>query len=158
MPSQLHGDLVALGARWLRKSGFSVVATELAALGCREQADVIGFRSSCSAIVEVKVSRGDFLADARKPERRAAGTGHGLYRFYLSPPEVIAPADLPSRWGLLHVVDGKVKMIVGPVGNIWPGWGNTHGDWSGFQHDAAADRERSVLFSIARRLAAGQSI
>lgn len=158
MASQLHSDLVALGAKWLRKNGFSVVATELAALGCRERADVVGFRSSCSTLVEVKVSRGDFLADAKKPERRQSDAGIGLYRFYLSPPEVIGPSDLPAKWGLLHAVDGRVQMVVGPVGNIWPSCGTVHGGWAAFQHDAAADRERAVLFSIARRLAAGCAI
>ena len=58
-----HDNLTLLGARWLKKQGFAVVATEISAVGSREQPDVVGFRSTCSAIIEAKVSRADFLAD-----------------------------------------------------------------------------------------------
>jgi len=62
-----------MGAAWLRKNGFSVVETELTCFGCREQPDVLGFRSSCSAMVEVKISRSDFLADKKSQnDRRVA--------------------------------------------------------------------------------------
>ncbi len=153
-----HADLTALGARWLRKQGFPVVATELAAVGCREQADVVGFRSTCSAILEVKVSRADFLADRRKPERLAPGAGLGVYRFYLCPEGVIEPDHLPARWGLLYANGNRLKEVVAPVGNHWPGPSAAAGGWRDFQHEASVDCERAVLFSIARRLAAGQTV
>lgn len=158
MVSQQHAELVALGAKWLKKQGFGVVATELNAVGCREQADVIGFRSSCSAIIEVKVSRSDFLADARKPERSGPKPGIGLYRFYLCPLDVILPGDLPPKWGLLHVAGRRITEVVRPIGNIWPSHGYQHGTWPNFQHAPDLDAERSVLYSIARRLALGESV
>jgi hypothetical protein len=158
MPSDLHADLVALGAKWLRKQGFGVVATELAAVGCREQADVVGFRSTCSAIIEVKVSRSDFLADAKKPERAGMKPGIDLYRFYLCPPELILPGDLPPKWGLLHGSGRKVTEVVRPTGNIWPRQGYQLEGWSDFQHAQDHDAERSVLYSIARRLTAGKAV
>lgn len=43
MASDAHKRLVTLGERWLKREGFSVVATELVTSGTREQADVIGF-------------------------------------------------------------------------------------------------------------------
>ena len=158
MASQEHADLVALGAKWLKKQGFGVVATELNAVGCREQADVIGFRSSCSAILEVKVSRSDFLADALKPERSGATPGIGLYRFYLCPPDLIQPGDLPPRWGLLHGAGRKVIEVVRPTGNIWPRHGHPQESWDTFQHVCDMEAERSVLYSIARRLTLGETI
>jgi len=48
MASKLHGPQSVLGAKWFKRQGFSVVATELQALRCREQVNGIGFRSQCS--------------------------------------------------------------------------------------------------------------
>jgi hypothetical protein len=67
MSGDLHKLLVTLGERWLKRQGFAVVATELVTGGTREQADVIGFRSQCSAVIEAKASRADFLADVNRP-------------------------------------------------------------------------------------------
>jgi hypothetical protein len=121
-------------------------------------ADVIGFRSTCSAVIEVKVSRSDFMADAKKPERRKYGAGLGVYRFYLCPEGIIGPEEVPARWGLLHAIERAVKEVVAPTGNMWPPIGAAVDGWANFQHAANPDTERAVLFSIARRLAAGQPI
>lgn len=153
MSGPTHAELVALGARWLRKQGFSVVATELVTAGCKEQPDVIGFRSQCSAVLEIKSSRSDFLADRAKPHR-SDGSGMGLYRFFLTPPGVAQPEDLPARWGLLHASGKQVVDVVRPKGNIWPGPGCQLLDWLEFQHPFNAAAERHALFSIARRAAA----
>ena len=83
-----HASLVALGARWLKRQGFPIVWTEISAANCREQPDVVGFRTHCSAIIEAKASRSDFLTDRFKPERGGRRAGIGLYRFYICPPEV----------------------------------------------------------------------
>lgn len=155
MPTEQHANLVQLGAKWLRRNGFGVVATELTAHGCREQADVIGFRSSCSALIEVKVSRGDFLADAKKTER-VSGIGLGVYRFYLCPVGLIEINDIPNRWGLLYEVKGRVVEILRPRGNIWPSYRDDIyiDGWTEFQHQPNLRAERNVLYSIARRLSA----
>lgn len=149
MPGDVHHELVAPGAKWLKRQGFSVVATELVTGGTREQADAIGFRSNCSALIEAKASRSDFLADARKPHLMAGGLG--VYRFYLCPPGVIEIADLPARWGLLHVVSGKVVEVLRPRGNMWPPNGSSNSEWARFQHESDGEAERAVLYSIARR-------
>lgn len=153
MPSQEHNNLTKLGAKWLKKQGFSVVATEINSIGSREQPDVVGFRSSCSAIIEVKVSRADFLADAKKPERYIEGTGLGNYRFYLCPHGMIRPEELPVKWGLLYGAGLAVEEVIKPKGNIWPG--SEFDGWTEFQHAPDGSKERAVLFSIARRLANG---
>jgi hypothetical protein len=156
--AEQHDALTALGRRWLHKQGFPIVATEIAAIGCRERADVIGFRSSCSAVIEVKVTRGDFLADARKPERESPGLGLGTYRFYLCPLGLIRPEEVPAKWGLLYADCQKVQKVVSPIGNVWPGGGSAIDGWAEYQHVVSAERERAVLFSIARRLSSGESI
>lgn len=156
MPTELHDQLADLGAKWLKRQGFGVIATDLTALGCRERADVIGFRSQCSATIESKVSRADFLADMRKPHRQAGGIG--VYRFFICPPGLILAEDLPTRWGLLYGAGKRVTEVVRPKGNIWPGLKNPMPGWMDWQHDADQDAERSVLFSISRRLALGQRI
>lgn len=160
MPSPEHDHLTLLGAKWLKKQGFAVVATEITAVGSREQPDVVGFRSTCSAIIEAKVSRSDFLADAKKPERGVEGAGLGVYRFYICPPGLIGMDELPAKWGLLYAgASGRtVQEIHRPQGNIWPSPGRAPGNWGEFQHTPDLVMERAVLFSIARRLASGQPV
>ncbi|RQV00337.1 hypothetical protein DF047_32615 [Burkholderia cenocepacia] len=155
MAGDVHKLLVTLGEKWLKRQGFSVVASELVTSGTREQADVIGFRSNCSALVEAKASRSDFLADAHKPHRITGGLG--VYRFYLCPPGVIDVGDLPERWGLLYAEGRTVREVLRPTGNGWPSRGAKFGDWPQFQHEADVDAERSVLFSIARRRSLSRS-
>lgn len=161
--SEEHHRLTKLGASWLRRNGFGVVTTELTSFGNRERPDVLGFRSSCSAMIEVKVSRADFLADQKKPERTCGGIG--VYRFYLCPEGLIRPEELPAKWGLLYVSGRSVKAVRKATGNLWPALKPQHpdaeavmGDWRDFQHESDADAERSALYSIARRLAAGATI
>lgn len=153
MPSEHHDQLVSLGARWLKRNGFPVIATELKCSGSREQPDVIGFRSSCSVVIEVKVSKSDFYADAKKPERTEGGLG--VYRFYLCPEGLIDPVELPDRWGLLEARGRTVWPVVAPQGNYWPGPdapAEFLGSWADFMHNPDSRAERSALFSIARRL------
>jgi hypothetical protein len=164
MPSAEHDRLTQLAGRWLKRNGFGVVATELTCSGSRERPDAIGFRSEASAIVEVKVSRADFLADAAKPERRAGGLG--LYRFYLCPAGMIRPDELPPRWGLLYASKRSVELMVGPPGNAWlKAADGLHeavldmpwsAEWIAFQHSPDLDAERSALYSIARRAMSGR--
>ena len=156
MPTELHDNLANLGAKWLKRQGFGVVTTDLTALGVRERADAIGFRSTCSTIIESKISRADFLKDSKKPHRASGGLG--LYRFYICPIDLIQPDELPSKWGLLYAEGKTVIEIVRPLGNMWPGHGTTHQEWSMFQHETSFEAERSILFSISRRLAQGKVI
>lgn len=156
MPSELHEALSDQGVKWFKRQGFGVIAADLAALGCRERADVIAFRSQCSAIMEAKASRADFLSDAKKPERKSGGIG--LYRFYICPPGLIRPDDLPTGWGLLYGDGKKIVEVVRPKGNVWPGPGTKFESWAEFQHQNDPDAERSILYSISRRLIAGKPI
>lgn len=134
----------------MKRQGFGVVAAELVTNGTNEQADVIGFRSTCSAVIEAKASRTDFLADRKKPHRSAGGLG--VYRFYLCPPGgVIELEDLPNGWGLLYADGQRITEVRRPTGNLWPAYGMSVGDWGDFQHQPDEHAERGVLYSIARR-------
>lgn len=146
-----HGRLVGLGARWLRKQGFAVVATELNALACMEIPDVVGFRAACSVVLEVKVSRADFFADAKKPHRQPGAPALGTYRFMLCPEGMVATSELPPGWGLLQARGRVVEPVLAPVGNIWPPKGSGPDDWRAFQHESDLKSERAVLFSLLRR-------
>lgn len=159
MASEAHDQHTDLAARWLRRNGFGVVATEIAASGCREQPDAIGFRSTCSALVEVKISRTDFFADRSKPERSTPGLGVGVYRFYLCPDGLIHPNELPPGWGLLYAAGGRVQDVIRPQGNLWPAYGSQStiaSGWTVFQHQPNLTAERQLLFSIALRQAGGR--
>ena len=148
--SPSHRDLIDAGAIWLRRAGFPVVAKELRTTGSRETADVIGFRQACSALLEAKASRSDFLAERKKPFR-TCGAALGVYRFYLCQPGVIEADEVPQRWGLLHLDGSTVVAVRAPVGNLWPTYGSGPNNWREYQHESDISGERSLLFSIARR-------
>jgi hypothetical protein len=154
VPSELHEKQNVLAARWARRQGFSVVATNVWAAGSRERVDVVGFRQGASLLIESKVSRADFAADARKPERQNGGIG--LYRFYITPVGTVAVEDVPPGWGLLHSHGSKVIEVKRPPGNSWPGVGGADSHWEKFQHHPDCDAEFAMLFSIARRAVGGK--
>lgn len=146
--STLHDDLVERAGRWLRGTcGCSAVLTELRAFTeSGESPDAVGWRSNYSVLVECKASRSDFLADKKKPFRQNPERGVGTFRFYLSPPGVIRPEDLPAGWGLLYADQRRVRRIIGPEGNIW-----TSGSNKEFFHPRNSDAEITLLASALRR-------
>lgn len=125
---QQHDALVQLAVKWLKLPmsrggpGCQVAFSE-ARNGFKdgEIPDAIGYRAGVwdegTVLVEVKVSRADFLADAKKPHRMNPAMGVGLYRYYMAPQGMIKPEELPSKWGLievsnkgrLHAVSGRIK-------------------------------------------------
>lgn len=150
MPSELHEKLCEKGVLWLKRNGFGVAAKNVWAFGSRERVDCIGYRQQCSAMIEVKVSWSDFLADKNKPERQSGGVG--TYRFYLAPAGLIKVEDLPERWGLLEFTGKSVQMVHGPTGNLWPAGENATGSgWESFINMPCLVAERSILYTIARK-------
>ena len=110
-----HALLVSKAVQWLRsyyKCGV-ILSEQYCATG--EVPDVIGWKDFCkSVLVECKVSRPDFLADAEKPFRRKPEEGMGSARFYLAPAGVIRREELPRHWGLLELRRNNVHMAVKP--------------------------------------------
>ena len=98
-----HGDLVERAVRWLAKScGCQVIVTQKD-VTASEEPDAIGWKASgASYLIECKVSRADFLRDAKKLPRQFPTFGLGNCRYYLTPPGMIGVEELPAGWGLLE--------------------------------------------------------
>jgi len=112
-----HRNLCLKAARYLRKKGihsfhkaqYSVCELER----CGESPDAFGWGGSSTQLIEVKISRHDFLNDKKKFWRKNTDHGLGRYRSYLCPTGLINPKELPGRWGLLYIDEkGKIKQIV----------------------------------------------
>ncbi len=110
-----HALLVAKAVQWLRtryRCGV-ILSEQYCATG--EVPDVIAWKGFCrSVLVECKVSRADFLADAAKPFRQNPEEGLGCERFYLAPAEVIRREDLPKHWGLLELRAREIHLVAKP--------------------------------------------
>jgi hypothetical protein len=75
--------------------------------------DILGFKSwGYSYLVEVKVSKSDFLSDGDKRHRKIPSLGMGHVRYYLVPAGLISAEEVPSGWGLLTYNKGKVNVTV----------------------------------------------
>lgn len=152
MPSELHEALCEKAAKWLKRNGFGVVGTNVWATGSRERADCVGFRATCSVLIEAKASRADFKCDSNKPERHQGGVG--TYRFYVAPEGLISVGELPPGWGLLELHGRTLKMTHGPQGNFWPSYEKADsGNWETFAHLRDETADRAMLYSLARRRA-----
>ncbi len=104
-----HSTLVAMGARWLGRQ-CSVVLCEFAT-AADENPDVIGWAPEAgSVLIECKLTRSDFLSDAKKAVRKNPRAGMGQRRYYLSPPDVIQLKDLPPKWGLLWATKNTISV------------------------------------------------
>ena len=120
-----HKSLCALAVSWLKRPmsrsgpGCTIAISESTNWINGEIPDAIGWRPykhpRCgSIVVEVKVSRADFLADAAKPHRKEPATGMGAYRYFLAPIGLISVEELPAKWGLVEVTPrGHMKVRAG---------------------------------------------
>ncbi|MDK9356748.1 hypothetical protein [Lelliottia wanjuensis] len=123
--SLTHDELCQIAYSFLKRNGFKVCFHDrfVAVTRTGEQPDAMGFRNFASCLIEVKCSRADFLADRKKPFRRMPSEGMGDWRFFMAEPGIIEVHELPAGWGLLHVVNGKVRKVHGwPQGNCC--WAN----------------------------------
>jgi hypothetical protein len=113
-----HAQLVEKAVRWLRAYRCGVVLSEQACVS-GEMPDAIGWKQAChSVLVECKVTRSDFLADRAKPFRQKPGKGVGSERFYLTPPSLMKPEELPPGWGLLECRRGAIEMVQASAKNL----------------------------------------
>ena len=141
-----HNELVDLSHKFVLKNmscGFcckEIKTTE------KEIVDVLGFGAyNHSILIEIKVSRQDFLKDKNKPFRKNPEQGVGKYRFYCCPKDLIKIEDLPNNWGLIYCENNKLKIVHNPYckslkGNIYT---------EGFIYNK--DAERAIMYSALRR-------
>jgi hypothetical protein len=142
-----HKELVELSHKFVLKKmscGFAVKELKTTE---KEIVDVLGFGAwNHSVLIEVKVSRSDFLADKKKSFRINPDEGVGRYRFYCCPKNLIKVEDLPKNWGLIYEEDKKLEIVHNPYcknpkGNIFNG---------GFIYNK--DAERAIMYSTLRRI------
>ena len=112
-----HRNVCLKAANYLRKKGihgfhkaqYSVCELER----CGESPDAFGWGGSSTQLIEVKISRQDFLSDKKKHWRNQPWYGLGRYRSYLCPIDLIKPEELPENWGLLYIdKNGNITEIV----------------------------------------------
>ncbi len=106
-----HAQLVLRAERWQRNTQkCGVVLVECASM-TRETPDSIGFKGMISHLIECKISRSDFFADAQKLCRKCPERGMGRFRWYMTKPGFVSVGVLPKNWGLLEVYASKVRVV-----------------------------------------------
>ncbi|ATC37747.1 MULTISPECIES: hypothetical protein [Elizabethkingia] len=139
-----HKDLVEIGYRWvIKKCGFAF--KELTCIN-NEIADVIGFNSNGTFVLEAKTSKADFLKDKKKSFRKDPSIGMGDWRFFIVPKGLIKVTELPEMWGLIEVNEkGKAINTFNPFGR-----GNFYGMWR--RNSKNKEAEMNLMYSALRRL------
>ena len=114
-----HRELCIKAAKYLRNKGIQpfhkcvYAVCELERVG--ESPDAFGFGGSTSQMIEVKISRSDFLSDKKKYWRKFPYYGLGRFRSYMCPEGLIKETELPEKWGLLYISEkGKIIKIKEP--------------------------------------------
>jgi hypothetical protein len=104
-----HDQIAEIGAKWLSRHGYKYVFSNMRSQFSSENPDALGLKGGFSDafVLEVKVSRSDFLADKKKTHRQL-GKGVGLHYAYLTPKGLIDPLEVPYGWQLLEI-HGKTK-------------------------------------------------
>jgi len=103
-----HSMLVEFAVRKLLQDHI-IVTGEIAPYGYGDEIpDALGFASRKSTLIECKASRSDFLSDKKKSFRQKPDEGMGCLRYYLTPPGLVDPDELPENWGLYEVKGGRV--------------------------------------------------
>lgn len=108
----VHEQLTQRAEQWLyQRGGCGVVLREpfRAHTHTGERPDAIGWREGLSVLVECKASRSDFFADGQKPFRQDPALGAGDWRFFLCPPKLIYPEEIPQDWGLLWCYPRQIR-------------------------------------------------
>ena len=114
-----HRELCIKAGNYLRTKGivgfhkckYSVIELER----IRESPDAFGWGLGVTQLIEVKISRSDFLSDKNKYWRKHPQYGLGRFRSYLCPHGLISPSELPDNWGLLYADDnGRITVIIKP--------------------------------------------
>ena len=106
-----HVRLVAMAEAWLRRARCGIVLSEQ---GCSsgEMPDAIGWKGkSHSVVIECKISRADFLADAAKPWRKQPEIALGCERYYAAPKAMLRPDEMPAGWGLLEAAGRELRVL-----------------------------------------------
>jgi hypothetical protein len=106
-----HSRLVEAAVSWLRSKYRCAIVLSEQSCASGETPDAIAWKGkNHSVVVECKISRADFLADAAKPWRLHGESALGCERFYLAPARMISCGELPSGWGLLEIRGREISV------------------------------------------------
>lgn len=151
--TDLHRLLSEKGAKWLKRinsqngHGCNFVMIEGGNYG--EIADAIGFKHSGadagSVVIEVKVSRADFLRDKKKNHRIDTASAMGDWRYYLCPEGLISVDELPEQWGLIYASNkGRLRVVHGAA-IATKGWKEQQENFLKFKFNAKNHMREQVL-------------
>lgn len=107
-----HSELVKAAQKWLLKTQSCSFALAELVTYLPEIPDAIGFSHQRSILVECKASRADFLADKKKYFRRIPQEGLGDFRYFMVEDGLIKPEEVPQKWGLIYVKNGRCNVKV----------------------------------------------
>ena len=149
-----HADLIPIAYKWVLKNASCGCAFKELNSIAGEYADVIGFGSGGhSVLVEVKVSRSDFLDDKKKSFRIHPEQGMGTERYYCCPTGLINVSDLPKGWGLIYVFNGKAKLVHRPMEEYsFKAHDKTYTSKRTYRHEKNIKAEHTLMYSALRRL------
>lgn len=106
-----HSRLVDAAVAWLRSRYRCGIVLSEQSCASGETPDAIGWKGkNHSVVVECKISRADFLADAEKHWRACPESALGCERFYLAPAGMILCDELASGWGLLEIRGREIRI------------------------------------------------
>lgn len=115
-----HSEIVEKAAKWLKKHKENIIIPNcrlvLTELKCSSHSgeipDIIGWSSTYSVLIEVKISKADFRRDAKKLYRRWSN-GMGQFIYYLVPEGLlIKDSWIYPKCGLLTINDkGKILIV-----------------------------------------------
>lgn len=137
-----HEELCRVAVRWLNNR-MVIGVSEISYAS--EIPDALGYGSYGTVLIECKTSRADFLRDGKKWCRKDSAKGLGNYRYFMCVEGLIKTDELPEKWGLLWVKNGKVYLKKGAKYYGHSG----HEDW---YFESARDSELGILAQVARRL------
>lgn len=109
-----HDELVQRARKWLRNTKRCGVVLCERGSAKHETPDAIGWKGQTSHLIECKVSRSDFKADAKKIFRRYPELGMGSHRYYMVPKGLVEWFEVPAWWGLLEVESKRVLVSKKP--------------------------------------------
>lgn len=111
-----HRALCTRSALWLNGKGYHVALIERKCQHVSEEPDVIGFQTNgFSHLLEIKVSRADFLSDLKKRHRQEDYPfAMGELRSYVCPAGIISPDELPLGWGLFYATHSQFRQQHNP--------------------------------------------
>ena len=117
--STTHKELVQRAAHWLKNTRKCSVTFAEIVTSSWVIPDAIGFSSHWSVLVECKTSRSDFFNDLKKAIHKHPDSCPGQERWYMTPPGLVEPSEVPEAWGLLEVGPKQVRLLKVPWEPHW---------------------------------------